>query len=87
MNWKTYLNELFKWSDFNDYKNDEFQLFFQYTEKVYGILNLIRKTNPRIVKNFVLFRTFIFLAPDSTHEIQQSFENYYKSNNLTYYDR
>lgn len=87
MNWKEYLNNIFNWSDFTDYDDDKFVLYFQNAEKIYGTLNLIRKTDPKIVKNFVLLRTFIFLAPDSTPEIRKAFENYYKSNGLTYYDR
>ncbi|KAJ3652157.1 hypothetical protein Zmor_018147 [Zophobas morio] len=85
INWIDYLNEHLKWSNVNI--TEDFTLYLMPAEAVYGVLNLVRKTDPKVVKNFVLLRTFLYMAPDSDLPMRQAFEEYYKSLGYQYYER
>lgn len=54
---------------------------------LYGVLNLVKQSDPNDVKNFALLRVILFQAPDSDDYIRTAFENYYKSNGYALYER
>lgn len=47
------------------------------TDSIYGVLNLVRQTDPLILKNFVIVRVLTYTAPDSDSYMRQAFEEYY----------
>ncbi|KAJ8954193.1 hypothetical protein NQ318_005788 [Aromia moschata] len=49
---------------------------------IYGILNWVSMNRPETVKNFVMMRIFLYMAPDSDAETRAIFEEYYKALNL-----
>ncbi|KAJ8982592.1 hypothetical protein NQ317_005064 [Molorchus minor] len=49
---------------------------------IYGILNWVSMNEQETVKNFVLMRVFLYMAPDSDAETRAVFEEYYKGLNL-----
>ncbi|EFA05165.1 membrane metallo-endopeptidase-like 1 [Tribolium castaneum] len=63
------------------------KLYHQDIERIYGILNLVKKTDPKVLKNFALLRVFLFQAPDSGSATRQAFEKYYQAKNNQLYPR
>ncbi|KAJ8969343.1 hypothetical protein NQ314_001804 [Rhamnusium bicolor] len=49
---------------------------------LYGVLNWVNMNKPETVKNFVLLRVFLYLAPDSDAKTRAAFEDYYRGINL-----
>lgn len=47
------------------------------TDIIYGVLNLVRQTDPEILKNFIIVRILTYTAPDSDSFMRNTFENYY----------
>lgn len=47
------------------------------TDLIYGVLNLVRQTDPLLIKNFVIVRILTYTAPDSDSFMRQVFEEYY----------
>lgn len=85
MIWLEFLNEHLKLANINI--DDNFFIYIPYFKKFENIVNLLTTSEPKIVKNFVLFRTFLHMAPDSDLFMRQAFEEYYKSEGLQYYNR
>lgn len=50
---------------------------------LYGILNWVNMNKPETVKNFVLMRVFLYMAPDSDAESRAALELYYKQISLS----
>lgn len=47
------------------------------TDLIYGVLNLVRQTDPMVVKNFVIVRLLTYAAPDSDSYMRKAYEDYY----------
>lgn len=47
------------------------------TQLIYGVLNLVRLTDPLVLKNFVIVRILTYTAPDSDSFMRKTFEDYY----------
>lgn len=54
---------------------------------LYGILNWVKMHSPDTIKNFVLMRIILYMAPDSDSETRDAFEEYYKHKNYALYPR
>jgi hypothetical protein len=85
INWVDYLDGIFKPAGVNI--TDDFEIYLTDPESVYSILNLVRQTDAKTVKNFVLLRTFLLMAPDSDSVVREAFEEYFDAMGLKYYER
>ncbi|XP_044261198.1 uncharacterized protein LOC123009135 [Tribolium madens] len=85
INWVDYFQALFSPSGLNI--TEDFVVYLFDPKSVYGILNLVKQTDPNTVQNFLLLRTFLHMAPESSHVIRNAFEEYYKALGLKFYDR
>lgn len=47
------------------------------TDLIYGVLNLVRRTDPVVIKNFVIVRILTYTAPDSDSFMRNAFAQYY----------
>jgi hypothetical protein len=85
INWVDYLDAIFKPGGVNI--TDGFEIYLTDPKSVYSILNLVRQTDAKTVKNFVLLRTFLLMAPDSDSVVREAFEEYFDAMGLKYYER
>lgn len=54
---------------------------------LYGILNWVNMHTADYLKNFVMMRVFLFMAPDSDSETRNAFEEYSNKQNHALYPR
>lgn len=54
---------------------------------MYGILNLVKQTDPRVVQNFILTRLFIYTASDSHKTMRDAFNQFYEEQSWPTYSR
>ncbi|RZC39331.1 uncharacterized protein BDFB_004487, partial [Asbolus verrucosus] len=85
MNWVEYFGKIFKMAGVE--VSESTKLYHQGLEMIYGVLNLVRQTDPKIVKNFALLRVFLFQAPDSDYSTRKAFEDYYTAKGYKLYPR
>ncbi|KAJ8916562.1 hypothetical protein NQ315_000206 [Exocentrus adspersus] len=83
LNWIEYLGRLLQNSGVVVDETTEILTPTGTAKLLYGILNLVRLTKPETVKNFVLMRVFLYMAPDGDWETRAAFERYYKGINLS----
>lgn len=57
------------------------------TNLTYGVLNVLRKTEPRIVKNLLITRLLTHMAPDSNGYMRNAFDKYYRNQGYVVYPR
>jgi hypothetical protein len=85
MNWVEYLSQIFRFAGVEI--TEDIRLYHPGAEMIYGVLNLVKKTDPKIVKNFALLRVFLFQAPDSDTSTRKAFEDYYNAKGYQLYPR
>lgn len=66
---------------------DNFKVLITSTGIIYGILDLVRQTEPRILQNFIITRLFTYMAPDGDYQLRDAFEAFYKEIHYTLYPR
>ncbi|XP_025829114.1 neprilysin-1-like isoform X2 [Agrilus planipennis] len=54
---------------------------------LYGILKLFEETPPHVLKNFVIARLLLVMAPDLDKEMRNYHREFYNDHNLTLYER
>lgn len=52
-----------------------------------GVLNWVKMHSSETLKNFVMMRIFLYMAPDSDAETRHAFEEYYRQKGYTLYPR
>lgn len=85
LNWLHYLNKVFSLSGVDVTENMTVTL--PSTPLLYGVLDLFRKTDPRILKNLIATRLFTYMAPDGDYEMREAFDTYYSEQNYAVYPR
>jgi hypothetical protein len=85
MNWVEYLSQIFRFAGVEI--TEDIRLYHPGAEMIYGVLNLVKSTDPKIVKNFALLRVFLFQAPDSDTSTRKAFEDYYNAKGYQLYPR
>lgn len=85
MNWLTFLNRVFKYSGSKVTKQTK--LLVNDYRLVYGVLNLMRLSEPRIIQNFILVRLFTYMAPDSDRVMREAFNEYYQNQHYEVFPR
>jgi membrane metallo-endopeptidase-like protein 1 len=85
MNWVEYLSQIFRFAGVEI--TEDIRLYHPGAEMIYGVLNLVKNTDPKIVKNFALLRVFLFQAPDSDTSTRKAFEDYYNAKGYQLYPR
>uniref|UniRef100_V5GXP8 Neprilysin-2 n=1 Tax=Anoplophora glabripennis TaxID=217634 RepID=V5GXP8_ANOGL len=83
MDWVEYLRRVFKNSGTSIDETTEVVTSTNTSRLFYGVLNWVSMNKPETIKNFVLMRTFLYMAPDSDAETRAAFEQYYRQINLS----
>lgn len=85
MNWIDFFGHMFKLSGVTLKEN--MRIMTQSTNVTFGVINLLRKTDPRIIQNFILIRLFTYMAPDSEKTMREAFNTYYEEQHYDVFPR
>lgn len=66
---------------------EDFKVLITSTGAIYGVLDLIRNTEKRILQNLIVTRLFTYMAPDGDYRMKEAFNEFYKAIHLAIYPR
>lgn len=81
------MTKVFKYSGVSIGPDTEIMSYNGLNKYLYGILNWVKMHSPDTLKNFVMMRIFLYMAPDSDAETRSAFEEYYKQKRYALYPR
>ncbi|GJQ78041.1 hypothetical protein Trydic_g2387 [Trypoxylus dichotomus] len=85
LDWVEYFNHLFKASGTTITSDVKF--YHDGPRLLYGVLNLFKQAEPRLLKNFIMTRLFTFMAPDSDRVMREVFDTYYTNQGYSVFER
>ncbi|XP_017781708.1 PREDICTED: membrane metallo-endopeptidase-like 1 [Nicrophorus vespilloides] len=86
LDWLEYFNHAFKYSgvkvtgDMKIFQSNAMPM-------IHGMINLYNNSPAKTIKNFVVARILTYMAPDSGSSVRQLFEEFYKKQGYTVYNR
>lgn len=87
MDWVDFMRRVFQNTGVSIDSKTEIMTYRGLEKYMYGILNWVKTHSAETVKNFVMMRVFLYMAPDSDAETRDAFEEYYRQKNYVIYPR
>ncbi|KAF7285786.1 hypothetical protein GWI33_009970 [Rhynchophorus ferrugineus] len=87
IDWIEYMKTLFKYTYVNITGETKIQKTGNLNNTLYGILNWVKMTDPKIVKSTALIKAFVYMASDSDGETRSDFETFLSAIGKTVYPR